>query len=160
MTRSGKALVAGAVLVPVLAVIASRASVTSCPGPRYADKGHLFQIAQALVAISPDGDFPMRDGALDVYAAVRSGEIIDRDFNVFRSARSGTGPTDDEIERGDYTSFPWERCRGGGTREGTPFPLLWERAPDDQGEILVALSDGHVYFMTPEQLDAVLKGAR
>ncbi len=160
MTRSGKALVAGAVLVPVLAAIALRASVTVCPGPRYPDKGNLHQIAEALVAISPDGDFPMKDGALDVYAVVRAGEIVGSKLRTFRSARSGTGPTDEEIARGDYTNFPWERCRGAGRRGSTPFPLLWESAPDDQGEILVALSDGHVYFMKPERLDAALKGAR
>jgi len=76
--KPGRRLIVGAVaLVLVLAAIVWRASVPICSGtsPRYPDKGRLYRIAEALVAISPDGDFPMKDGALDVYAVFRNGSI-------------------------------------------------------------------------------------
>jgi len=157
--KPGRRLILGAVVVvPVLAAIVWRASVPICSGtsPRYPDKGRLYRIAEALVAISPDGDFPMKDGALDVYAVFRNGSIsID---NLHRwGGRARIDFTEEEIARGDYTNFPWERCRGDGRRGGTPFPLLWERQPGEEGLIVVALSDGFAYLLTREELDAALR---
>ena len=92
---------------------------------------------------------PMKDGALDIYGFVRIGDVIQPQYGIFRSKRLGTGPTDKEIEAGDYTNFPWERYRGDGKLEGPPVPLLWERKPDKEGKVLVALSDGTVVHREP-----------
>ena len=86
----------------------------------------------------------MKDGALDPYVLFRDGVIVGINLRLFRSERSGPGPTDDEVARGDYTNFPWERYRGDGKLEGAPFPLLWEKTPDAEGKVLVGLSDGTV----------------
>ncbi|HEX5135637.1 MAG TPA: hypothetical protein VFY93_01570 [Planctomycetota bacterium] len=97
----------------------------------------------------PAAQIPLKDGVFDPYAFVRRGDITRERYDVFRSARSGTGPTDEKIERGDYTNFPWERYRGDGRLEGPPFPLLWERTPDKEGRVLVAFSDGSVEYREP-----------
>lgn len=73
-----------------------------------------------------------------------------------RSERAGKGPADEEIERGDYANFPWERYRG--DRElGGRFPLLREKRPDKRGGGLVAYSDGSAWYVEHE-FDAVLRG--
>jgi len=102
----------------------------------------------------------MKDGAFDQFAYARKGDIVDANFRLFRSERSGIGPTDDEIERGDYTHFPWERYRGDGRLEAPPFPLLWETKPDGKGKVLVALSDSSVRYVERAELEAMLQGNR
>ncbi len=101
-------------------------------------------LRQLVGPVAGSGKLPMKDGAFDPYDLVRQGHISRGTNYVLRSERSGTGPTDDEIARGDYTNFPWERYRGDGNLEGPPFPLLWERKPDAEGRVLVGLSDGTV----------------
>lgn len=99
---------------------------------------------------------PMKDGALDVYAFVRTGDITPENYRVFRSARSGTGPTKEEIERGDYANFPWERRRGEWKRAES-VPLLWEKQPDAEGNVLVGLSDGSAQTWDKERLQKALR---
>jgi hypothetical protein len=103
--------------------------------------------------VTRTGTLPMKDGAFDPYSFVRRERIQAR---FVRSERAGKGPTDEEIEAGDYTNFGWERYRGDGRLEGPPFPLLWDRKPDDDGKILVALSDGTARLVTRAELDAML----
>lgn len=88
---------------------------------------------------------PLKDGELDPYAFVRSGDVVREQYGIFRSVRSGTGPTDEEIERGDYTNFPWERYRGDGKPIGR-FPLLWEKEPDKRGGRIVGFADGSAEY--------------
>ncbi|MCK6459782.1 MAG: hypothetical protein L6Q95_07790 [Planctomycetes bacterium] len=93
--------------------------------------------------VARTGTLPMKDGAFDPYRFVRREHIP---AHFVRSERAGMGPTDEEIEDGDYANFGWERYRGEGKLEGPPFPLLWDRKPDDDGRILVAYSDGTVVY--------------
>lgn len=101
---------------------------------------------------------PVKDGALDPYAFVRMGDIARKNYVIYRSTRTGQGPTDDEIERGDYTNFPWERYRGDGSglRGPTLIPLLWEKEPGADGH-LVGMNDGSARILSPEELKAALK---
>jgi hypothetical protein len=94
----------------------------------------------------------MKDGALDPYHFVRTGDIQPEQFEVLRSRYDGVGPTDQEIRRGDYTNFPWERYRGDPSRPIVPrFPLLWGN-PHAKGWRLVGFSDGSVELVEREQL--------
>jgi hypothetical protein len=101
---------------------------------------NLRTIANLLVVLG--SPLPMKDGALDVYALVQKGEITRENFALLRRPREDR-PTDDEILRGDYTNFPYERYRGkaqlGSAR---PFPLLWDKTPDEHGVYVVAMSHG------------------
>lgn len=143
-------LVAALVLLALLAlVIFTFHGQTEAEVSLRDDRNDLRNLAGLLLLRSPGGTLPMKDGALDVYALVRNGDLKGENLKVLRSRRSGTGPTDEEIERGDYANFPWERYRGDGKLEGPPFPLLWERKPDDKGKVLVALSDGTVTYAEP-----------
>jgi len=104
---------------------------------------------------------PMKDGALDVYAFVTAGDVTKDKYEIFRSKRLGTGPTDKEIEAGDYTNFPWERYRGDPAKlrsfRGGPRPVLWEKEPGADGKQVAAMSDGSAMLLTPEDLAAALK---
>lgn len=139
----------GKVLVCVLACVAASAFVlASLPttvyrtGPVLYDVNRLRDIVGIAVV---QREIPMKDGAFDPYEFVRRGDILREEYSILRSERSGTGPTDEEIERGDYTNFPWERYRGDG-KLGLTFPLLWEKRPDKRGGTIVALSDGSVTY--------------
>jgi len=111
--------------------------------PILEDQNKLRQIvAHAIVA----RELPTKDGLFDPYELVRRGEITRDEYGLFRSERVGTGPTDEEIARGDYTNFPWERCGGDGRFRVLTFPLLWEKKPDKHGGTIVALSDGSVKY--------------
>jgi hypothetical protein len=94
---------------------------------------------------------PMKDGVFDPYAFVRKGDVLREQYGVFHSARSGTGPTDEEIERGDYTNFPWQRHRGDGKRIGR-FPLLWEKEADKKGGRVVGFADGSAEYCRSDSL--------
>jgi hypothetical protein len=103
---------------------------------------------------------PMRDGAFDVYEFVRLGEIRGENMKILRSERSGIGPSEDEIARGDYTNFPWERYRGNRKlSEWPPFPVLWDTRPDADGVVLVGMSDGTVHTWDAERLAHALPEA-
>ena len=54
----------------------------------------------------------MKDGKLDVYALVRKGEIERGSLRHRSAALDTAGPTDEEIKKGDYTKFPYERYHG------------------------------------------------
>jgi len=114
-------------------------------GPILNDTNRLRQIVGCAFA-TPPRRLPMKGGVFDPYEFVRRGNIPREDYDLFRSERSGTGPTDAEIERGDYTNFPWECYRGDGKLEGPPFPLLWERMPDKRGGRIIAFSDGSATY--------------
>jgi len=113
---------------------------------RMEDTNNLRQIIGPVV---DSGRLPIRDGAFDPYQLVAKGQHFRAGYRILWSKRSGTGPTDEEVERGDYTNFPWERYRGDGKLEGAPVPLLWEKTPDDRGKVLVAFSDGTVSYADP-----------
>jgi hypothetical protein len=123
---------------------------------RMEDMNRMRMLASLFIVASP---VPMKDGALDPYAFVGTGDLTRQDYDTFRSASQGKGPTDEQIERGDYTSFPWERYRGDAKKvKGLPtIPLLWEKEPGANGQHLVAQSDGSCRFMDPVDLQAALK---
>jgi len=87
------------------------------------------------------GKLPMEDGVLDVYAIVRDGKIGREMYSLLRDPESGL-PTDEEIDRGDYTNFPYERYRGNGDWDPMhPVPFLWDKEPDVDGVFVVGMSD-------------------
>lgn len=103
---------------------------------------------------------PMKDGAFDPYYFVRNGDITGSNIKLFRSGRLKIGPTEEEAEAGDYRNFPWQRYRGElRPRNATPYPLLWEKEPDEDGCVLVALSDGTTYVWDRETLERALAEA-
>lgn len=100
---------------------------------------------------------PMKDGALDPYAFVAKGDIAREQYGVFRSNRQDKAPTEEEIGRGDYTNFPWERYRGEpGKLRRARVPLLWEKEPGADGQHVVGMSDGSAELMSAEGLAAAL----
>ena len=112
-----------------------------------------------LVIVSIQAGQPVtRSDALDVYGLVGKAARRRDGHDILRSARSGIGPTDAEVEKGDYTNFPWERYRGTLTTfHGEPVPLLWEKAPGPDGLVLVALSNGAVRAWDQATLDRILR---
>ncbi len=101
---------------------------------------NLRTIANLLLVRGPP--LPMKDGALDVYALVQEGEITREDFSLLRRPREDR-PTDEEILRGDYANFPYERHRGKADLGlARAFPLLWDKTPDEHGVYVVAMSHG------------------
>jgi hypothetical protein len=110
-------------------------------------------VRQIVGLIVVRGDLPMEDGALDPYYFVRNGDIAGKNIELLRSKRLGIGPTEEEIRRGDYTNFPWERYRGERTNIGPPFfPLLWGRL-NAKGWTLVGFSDGSVKMLERDELN-------
>lgn len=124
---------------------------------RRQDNNNLRNIVGLVVVMKK---LPLKDGEFDPYAFFRSGEVRGEDLRVFHSAWLKTGPTEEEVESGDYTNFPWERYRGDGNLEGPPFPLLWEKKPDDDEKFLVGLSDGTAAYWDHATLEAALTRAR
>jgi len=113
---------------------------------------YLRAIIQRLLA---SGKLPLKDGALDVFVLVRSGKVGPEEFYLFRERR-GT-PTDEEIRRGDYTNFPYERYRGSGDLDPVhPVPLLWDKKPDAHGMFVVGLSNGSVKYVDKDELAKLL----
>lgn len=156
----GRKLWAGLVGVLVAAAAFAIFCMPMC-GEKYTarrdDSNDLRNIVGLVVAAR---NLPLKDGAFDPYAFFRSGEIRAEYLWVFRSDRSKTGPTEEEVKRGNYTNFPWERYRGDGKLEGPPVPLLWEKGPDDDGKVLVGLSDGTAACWDYATLKAVLQKSR
>lgn len=101
-------------------------------------------------------EMPMKDGRVDVYALVRSGDLGEADLSLLRSARFGEGPSKEAIEAGDYSAFPYERFRGKVERDKV-VPLLWDRKPDERGGRVVGLSSGAVKFYEEEQVQQMLR---
>jgi len=115
------------------------------------DANSLRQIVGMIVE---RGELPMKDGALDPYDFVRTGTITDRQIHMLlRSRRMDKGPTKEEVLRGDYTNFPWERYRGERTDLGPPvYPLLWERESITDYRF-VGFSDGSVKALDPDEFE-------
>jgi len=154
--RDAGAFVATGLLLVVLALGTWRVSTKAerdLQGLRstwlWEDVGNLRCLAGLFVTCE---SLPMKDGVLDPYHFVRTGDIVPEVFEVLRSKYFGVGPTDEEIRHGDYTSFPWERYHGDPSRPLTPrFPLLWGR-PLAKGRRLVGFSDGSVEIVNVERL--------
>jgi hypothetical protein len=122
------------------------------------DMNSVRNLVGLIVVTQTVGKPPTKDGALDVYFFVRKGDIAPKYYSVLRSARSETNPTDAEIERGDYTNFPWERYRGERRIDRPPaVPLLWDKQPDAEGKFVVGFSDGSARLMDRDELDEALK---
>lgn len=125
--------------------------------PRITDTNNLRQFAGLVLR---HGRVPVKDGVFVPYNFVRTRDIGEESFKLFRSERLDSGPTKDEILDDDYTNFPWERYRGDGQLSGArPFPILWEREPGRDGLTLVALSDGSVDLWDGEKRKAELAEA-
>ena len=152
----------------VLLVVAAGAWQVTVQRQRESRRSAVFQrlrdqnslrIIAALAATC--GELPMKDGAFDPYHFVRKGDITGTNIKIFRSERLGIGPTEGEAKDGDYTNFPWERYRGErNSADGPAFPLLWEKTPDEEGRVLVALSDGSAMLWGKAALDRALAEAR
>lgn len=109
-----------------------------------------------LNAIIEEG-FPTRDGALNVYGLVRHGRVP-RD--LLESARYGQGPSAADIERDDYTRFPWERVRTAqrerlGERRRA---LLWDLNAGSDGKYMVGFSDGSIEYWDENALRMAQSG--
>jgi len=122
--------------------------------PRLLEIDKLRRIVGCVFTGPGERRLPLKDGVFDPYAFVRRGEITRERYDVFRSARSGTGPTDEEIERGDYTNFPWERYRGDGELPGDRIPILWEKEPDKRGGRVVAFADGSAELVAADRFES------
>jgi len=95
----------------------------------------------ALMVRSSAGVAP--DGRIDAYGALKV-LVADEKLRIrlCRSARSGKGPTIEEIRAGDYTNFPYERARGEFSATGAERPVLWDRAPTEKGPRLIVFNNG------------------
>ena len=101
--------------------------------------------------------FPMKDGALDVYHVVVDDLPADRQLELLRDSRTGVGPLPSEVQQGDYTHFPYERFRGTAPpKDGGEVPLIWDRVAQLDGTRLVALSSGAVKRMEEAKVLALL----
>lgn len=109
---------------------------------------HKIDHVRAMVGLlAAKKTLPIKDGALDIYALVRSGEIPKTDYAILRRWPEEV-PSDYEIEHGDYTHFPYERYRGRAELDGRyPIPLIWDAEPDSAGILIVGMSDGAVRTM-------------
>ncbi len=88
----------------------------------YTDVCRLKEIV-SLMREKFGNELPMdSSGSLDVYALVRGGWLpMERAVELFASARTGYGPSREDIERGDYRTFPYERLGKGGVAERDPL---------------------------------------
>jgi len=131
---------AGVVVAIVYALGATYIGTPQSLKSRLEDTNTLRGLAKL---VTDTGKIPLKDGAFDPCAFVRSGDIVREQYKFFfYSARSDTGPTEAEIEHCDYTNFPWERYRGDGRLEGPPVALLWSSKPDRDGRRWTGFSDG------------------
>ncbi len=149
-----------ALTVVVLAASGWRIHVHREEGLRHArrrqrveDLNNLRNITSACVQ---RGTLPMKDGALDPYDLLRSGDLVPEHVKTFRSTRLGVGPTEEEVREGDYTNFPWARYRGDGRVRGRRVPLLWDREADEDGLCVVAFSDGSAEVLDRKRLERAL----
>ena len=129
------------------------------------EKGHfvlemtnIHAFAQSMHAL--DGDqFPCRpNGLLDPLALVRTGELSVEDaMRMLCSPRSGVEMTAKEIEKGDYTNFPWH-CGGSWCiRESEePRPMFWEKDADSKGKVIATFNNETTRAVAKEYLDRVL----
>jgi hypothetical protein len=119
------------------------------------DKTNKFRAITAYLVLRGE-KLPMKDGALDVYALVKDGTIGRGEYSLFRARPNGP-PSDEEIERGDYTNFPWARYHGNGSPDPTrAIPLVWDRNPDADGYFVVGMSDGSALAMHQDELAKAL----
>jgi len=119
-----------------------------------ADRTLMRNLAGLLVI----SQFPMRDGALDVYRVFGKDAPDDRQLELFRSQRTGVGPSRAEVSGGDYTHFPYERFRGDTPpKVGADVPLVWDRVAQLDGTRLVGLANGVAKRMKEADLLALLE---
>jgi len=123
---------------------------------RAQDMDNMRALTALLLLYSLDGP-PFKEGLVDVYALVRKGDIPKDRYRLLRSVRFDSGPTDEEIEKEDYTNFPYERFRGEWKRGGDDVPLLWDRKPDEKGGRLVGMSSGKVLYYFEVDIDTMLE---
>jgi hypothetical protein len=102
---------AGLLLLFLLPGCERRPSKTEILVARLETMNNLRNIA-ALI-ITSWKELPIEDGALDVYAIVRKGDVDRANYSIFRK-KPLPHPTDEEIESCDYTHFPYHRYRGSG----------------------------------------------
>jgi len=102
------------------------------------------------------GKMPIKDGRLDVYALVRKGDITQEHFALFRSSRFEKGPSVEEIEKGDYANFPYERFKGE-VKLGALVPLLWDKEPDRNNGRVVGFSSGAAKYLPEDEVQALLE---
>ena len=99
------------------------------------------------------------DDRVDVYFLVRRWDIAEKDLpDLYWSARSGSGPSKDEVLDGDYSSFPYTRFGGRILHGEVAIPLLWDRDPQPDGRRLVGFRGGDVKWMKEEDLQNLLRG--
>jgi hypothetical protein len=116
----------------------------------------LSHVRDMVGLIAVCGKIPMKDGRVDVFAV--AGELDPSKYYVFRSARSGAGPSDEEIERGDYKNFPYERFRGQVKRGAAEsVPLIWDKKPDARNGRIVGFSGGAAKYLGEAEVQALLK---
>lgn len=152
-----------ALTVAVLAASGWRIQAHREQGARHArrwrrieDLNNVRGIALACLA---RGTLPMKDGALDPYELMHAGDLAPEQLKTFCSALSGIGPTEAEVQQGDYTNFPWARYRGDGKIPGRRVPLLWSKEPDEDGLSVVAFSDGGGEILDRKRLERALAEA-
>ena len=104
------------------------------------DLNAMRQIAALMVRSSGD---VAPDGRVDAYGALQL-VVADEKLQIklCHSARSGKGPTIEEIRAGDYTNFPYQRARGKFRATGAEKPVLWDRAPTEMGPRLIVFNNG------------------
>ena len=129
------------------------------PAPAMDDMNSLRMIV-GLVEVQSATKYPWKDGALHVYRLYEVGDITDKRLSVFRSARTGIGPSLKEVKKGDYTHFPYERYKGAkpppkGALEA--IPLIWDRVASPRGQRLVGYNGGSVELVPEAQLLALLE---
>lgn len=152
--RNAVVLVGSALVLGVLALGTWRVSTKEESRARpHAEMFEDLMNLKGLVGLCATAErLPMKDGTLDPYHFVKTGRLVPEQFPVFRSHRRDVAPTEEEIRRGDYTSFPWERYRGDRTDCRPPvFPLLWEAQPI-RGLTLVGFSDGSACALEAKEL--------
>jgi len=107
------------------------------------DYGRLKIIANI---ISQRGAAVAPDGRVDVYKVVLAefGTMPRFVVELCSSVRSESGATEREIEKGDYSNFPFERAKGAVVPNAAERPVAWDPAPQELGWRLVGLSNGEV----------------
>jgi len=149
--------------VGTLIVVGLSSLPHSQPDPGLREDMNLLRdlVGRIVVHSEREGNLPLRDGALDVYAVLQGFDPSESNFlDLVHSERRGTGPTMEEIRRGDYTHFPWERARGlERLPPGRTVALLWDREPDEEGRYLVGTSWPRIERVTREELKNLVAGA-
>lgn len=141
-SRSKRWIVVLMLMLPILGGIWYTAVLAWNLEGRKLDEARLVHDQNSLRALLEALGPPARldlaaDGRIDVFGRVRDPALL-------RSERFGLEPTAEDLERGDYTRFAFQRHRGRVPAGADAVPLLWDPAPDRRRERLVGYSDGRV----------------